>query len=317
MSQRSTSVGIGKSGSRRANVYGALQQVSADLLTRLGPSILLKPNFLKSTRQWVATHPDVVRGVLDFVIEQGVHLEEVIIAEGAHGQASGEAYRNYGFTALETEYDFPIRWVDLHAETRWQRTPVRLADGTVMTVRMPRTILEHPCTISLAVAKTHDAAIVTLSVKNMIQGCLHRKDRIMVHGYHSHRERTLPREAQVIQANLARVSRHLRADIAVIDGTVGVQGNGPNGDDTIELGIAVASADPYAADAVMAHAMGFAPDDIGYLVYAQQLGLGVTRLSEIEVFGPALDSVIRPFKPHETYDLQLKWRDVEIASQLE
>jgi uncharacterized protein (DUF362 family) len=307
---------VGKKGSRRANVYEALRQVGTDLRPKLGPSILIKPNFLSSTKQWVATHPDAVRGVLDFVVEQGIRPEQVIIAEGAHGQKSGEAYRNYGFTALEKEYDFPIRWLDLHAETAWEETPVCLADGTMTTVRMPKTVLDHPCTISLAVAKTHDAGIVTLSVKNMIQGCVHREDRIKVHGCHSHSERTLPREAQVIQANLTRVSRRLRADIAVIDGTVGVQGNGPNGDDTIELGIAVASADPYAADAVMAHAMGFARDDIGLLVYAQQLGLGVTDLADIEVSGPALASVVRPFTPHKTHDLQLQWRDEGIASQL-
>ena len=97
---------------------------------------------------------------------------------------------------------------------------------------------------------------------------------------------------------------------------MGVQGNGPAGDDTIEPGIAVASADPYAADAVMAHAMGFAPDVIGLLVYAQQLGLGVTALSDIEVSGPALSSVVLPFTPHETHALQLQWRDEGLASQL-
>ena len=102
----------------------------------------------------------------------------------------------------------------------------------------------------------------------------------------------------------------------MIDGTVGVQGNGPAGDDTIELGTAVASADLYAADAVMAHAMGFARDDIGLLVYAQQLGLGVTTLSDIEVSGPALSSAVLPFTPHKTHALQLQWRDEGIAAQL-
>ena len=316
MSQRTARVGVGKEGSRRANVREALRQVSADLRPKLRSSILIKPNFLSSTKQWVATHPDAVRGVLDFVTEQGFSPEQVIIAEGAHDQELSVAYRNFGFAALKQEYEFPIQWLDLHDETAWETTPVWLADGTTTPVRIPKAVLDHPCTISLAVAKTHDATIATLAIKNMIQGCVHREDRIKVHGYHSHPERTLPREAQVIQANLTRISQRLRPDIAVIDGTVGVQGDGPAGDHTTNLGIAVASADPYAADAVMAHAMGFAPDDIGLLVYAQQLGLGVTTLSDIEVSGPELASVIRPFTSHETHALQLEWRDEGLASQL-
>ena len=221
MSQRTARVGVGRQGSRRANVREALRQVSADLRPKLRSSILIKPNFLSSIKQWVATHPDAVRGVLDFVVEEGFSPEQVIIAEGAHAQELGVAYRNFGFAALEQEYEFPIQWLDLHAETAWETTPVWLADGTTTPVRMPRAVLDHPCTISLAVAKTHDAAIVTLSVKNMIQGCLHQEDRIKTHGYHSHSERTLPREAQVIQANLTSVSRRLRPNIAVIDGTGG------------------------------------------------------------------------------------------------
>ena len=189
MSQRATRVGVGRNGSRRTNVCEALRQVSADLRPKLRSSILIKPNFLSSTKQWVATHPDAVRGVLDFVIEQGLHLEQVIIVEGAHAQELGKAYRNFGFATLEREYEFPIQWLDLHCETAWEETPVCLADGTMTTIRTPKTVLEHPCTISLAVAKTHDAAIVTLSVKNMIQGCLHQEDRIKLHGYHSHSER--------------------------------------------------------------------------------------------------------------------------------
>jgi uncharacterized protein (DUF362 family) len=132
----------------------------------------------------------------------------------------------------------------------------------------------------------------------------------------SHMERTLPREGQIIQANLARVSRFLKPDIAVIDGTLGIQGNGPSGTYTIELGVAVAGADPFAADAVMARPMGFEPQAVGLLAYAGQMGIGVTNLRDIEVVGPSLETDVRPFKPHETQALQLQWRDARVAEQL-
>ena len=316
MPDKKARVGIGKEGSRRTNVAAAMRNAGQTLREKLGPEILVKPNFLSSKNQLIATHPDAVRGVLDFVLECGIQPSEVLIAEGAHAQETGEAYRGYGFTALEQEYDFPIRWLDLLLETDWQETEVRLADDTVDTVRMPKRVLQHPCTISLAIAKTHDAAVVTLALKNMIMGCLHGQDRIKIHGYHSHRERTLPREAETIQANLTRISRFLAPTIAVIDGTVGVQGNGPGGNDSIELGIAMAGTDVFAVDAVMAHVMGFQRDDIGLLVYGEKLGLGVTALSEIETVGAELESVVRPFTPHETHSLQVQWRNPDVAAHL-
>ena len=35
----------------------------------------------------------------------------------------------------------------------------------------------------------------------------------------------------------------------------------------------------------------------------------MTTLADIEVSGPPLASIVRPFTPHETYHLQLEWRD--------
>ena len=62
-----------------------------------------------------------------------------------------------------------------------------------------------------------------------------------------------------MSVNLIRLSHYLKPDIGVIDGTVGLQGNGPGGTDAVDLGVAAASADVYAVDAVISKAMGFEP----------------------------------------------------------
>ncbi len=97
------------------------------------------------------------------------------------------------------------------------------------TVRMPVSVLDCPCTISLAIAKTHDGCIVTLALKNMVMGTINKKDRIHIHGYAAHKDRHLPDEVRLININMARMARHLMPDIAVIDGVVGLEGNGPGG----------------------------------------------------------------------------------------
>ena len=120
---------------------------------------------------------------------------------------------------------------------------------------MPKIVLDCPCKISIAVAKTHDVCVVTLAQKNMIMGTLHRDDRIWMHGFPSHADRVLPDEARILNANLIQVSKYLKADIGIIDGTVGLQGNGPGGTNVVPLGIAVASADVFSLDAVACKAM--------------------------------------------------------------
>ena len=108
----------------------------------------------------------------------------------------------------------------------------------------------------------------------------------------------------------------MRPDIAIIDGTLGLQGNGPGGTNSVQLGIAVASGDVFAADAVTSKAMGFEPMDIGLLNYANELGYGTADLNSIEIIGPDVDSIAIPFKPHETAELQLQWHDDESREYL-
>jgi len=119
----------------------------------------------------------------------------------------------------------------------------------------------------------------------------------------------LPDEARILNANLIRVSKHLKADIGIIDGTVGLQGNGPGGTDAVPFGVAVASADVFSSDSVICKAMGFEPMEMGLLNYAQTLGVGVADLDDIDVIGASLEEITRSFLPHETTSQQLLWRE--------
>jgi uncharacterized protein (DUF362 family) len=142
----------------------------------------------------------------------------------------------------------------------------------------------------------------------MIMGTICKPDRIKMHGFASHAERVLPEEARVMNVNLIRLSRFLAPDISVIDGTTGLQGNGPGGEDAVDLQIAAASVDVFAADAVVAKVMGFEPLDLGLLHYADQLGLGVANLNRIDVLKSSIVSIQQTFKPHEKTPLQMQWQ---------
>lgn len=309
MEQRAR-VGLAHGGpeQRRENVRRALEAVRDEVAARIAEPVLIKPNFLSSSNPLCSTQVDAIRGVLDFLAALASPPRRIIIAEGANEKESGEAFRNFGYTALPADYSFDMELVDLNAESRWATCPIRLADGGEYQVHIPRRVLDAGCTISVAVAKTHDVLLSTLAYKNMVMGSLRKEDRVKMHGYNTHAERQMPREAQCLNANLARVAPFLTPAVAVVDGTVGLQGNGPGGRDTVPLGAAAAGVDVFAVDTVMTRLMGFDPADVGILQYAGERGLGITDEARIDGVGPPVNSLIRAFLPHEKAPLQRQWR---------
>lgn len=309
MSVKRARVGLAREGDRRKNVYRALDLVRAEVTPRIREQVMLKPNFLSGKNQLASSHADAMRGAIDFLLSAPKPPDEILIAEGGNESYSGEAWDSFGYHALSTEYPIPIRLVDLNQEKNWVETPIILADYSETTVRMPKTVLDCPCTISIAIAKTHDVCVVTLALKNMIMGTLHKPDRVKMHGFKSHAERTLPAEAQILNINLIRLARFLAPDIAVVDGTHGLQGDGPGGEDGVDFGVAAASVDVFAADAVVAKAMGFEPLELGLLHYGHQLGMGVADLNEIEVLETQIEAIRQSFKPHAKTPLQMQWQE--------
>lgn len=308
MSDRTAVVGLAAGSNRRENVRRALEKVHDSLAEKVRDEVLLKPNFLSASNPVVCTHAEAIRGALDVLMTLPRRPKRILIAEGANEDYSGEAFSHFGYRDIVDEYDVPIELIDLNQETGWRSTRVYMIDGSWRSVKMPKTILDCPCVISMAVAKTHDGAMVTLALKNLIMGTLRKKDRIKMHGFLSHNDRKHPEEARALNRNLIRVARHLYPDFSVIDGTVGIQGNGPGGTDTVPLGLVAAGADTVAVDAVIAKAMGFDPLEIGTIFYGDAVGLGVGDLERIQILGADLQQHVLPFTPHESIDQQRAWR---------
>ena len=121
----------------------------------------------------------------------------------------------------------------------------------------------------------------------------------------------------VINLNLARLTRTIAPHLAVIDGHVGMEGNGPVYGTPVPWGIALASFDSVAADSVAARLMGFDPNKIGYLTYCAEAEMGVMDPEQIVLVGDVpVEEVQRSFRPHETVQAQLQWQTVSDADHL-
>ena len=284
-------VALTKAENRYATVHKALDTVTDDIKASIKGKrrILIKPNMVSVYTQLAATHVEAHRALLDYLKQ--FDFREIIIGEGSAGNTP-TGFQNYGYLPLKKEYG--VEFVDLN-EDDYVEFPVYVEGFKERTVRVAKTVVDCDCRISCAKLKTHDAVIATLSLKNMVIGSIQNRDRWISHG------------AQLMNLNLYRIAKRIPVHLALIDGWEGMEGDGPVKGTPVQMGVALAGTDYIAVDTVAAYLMGFDPDGIGYLHYANGR-LGEGDLSKIKVVGedPAKHRV--SFKPHRTIASQRQWR---------
>jgi uncharacterized protein (DUF362 family) len=112
---------------------------------------------------------------------------------------------------------------------------------------------------------------------------------------------------EALNRNLVALSTRVKPHLSGVDGFVAMHREGPRHGTPIRLGTVVAGTDAVAVDAVAAAVMGFDPRQVGYLQYAEQAGLGVSRLDQILVVGDPLPTVMRACVPHSNHVIQRHW----------
>ncbi len=278
-------------------VSKALKLIEDQVITPLrnAKSILIKPNFVSVRVELSATPVDAVRAVLDF-IRGVVGDREILIAEGPAAGSCAEGLRNYGYLSLREEYN--VEFMDLNEDPEYEVIEVydRELKRTVK-VRISRTVMESDFRISICRPKTHDTVITTLTIKNMVVGAILDGDKPKIHqGY-------LP-----INLTLALLATMLMPHLAIIDGYVAMEGDGPVHGDPKPWGIAAAGMNPLEVDALVAWLMGFNPYDVGYLYYLHELGYGELELSKIRVLGEDPQGLRVKFRPHRSISEQMSWK---------
>ena len=309
--QAATRVALTTGDNRADLAFRALQPFSKEIKTAIGKRrVVLKPNNVSIDRPLCATHADTLEGVLEFLKSIG-KVDNVIIAESAASGPTLDGFSNYGYFKLLSKY--PVKLVDLDKE------PVDILyvfdekDFKPHAVRFSHVLLDPDSyVVSVARMKTHDRAVATLSLKNIVFGApikdqgfswtSSRKpgsvtDKPIVHGS----------GFRGINYNLYAMSRQLHPHLALIDGFEGMEGNGPNNGTPVDHRICVASTDWFAADRVAIELMGIDFAKVGYLNYCANTGSGIADLNRIEIVGEPLQKHIRTYKLSDNIDSQLIW----------
>ncbi|KON29276.1 hypothetical protein AC480_03450 [miscellaneous Crenarchaeota group archaeon SMTZ1-55] len=291
----------------------ALNLIDEDIASKLrgkAPcTVLLKPNMVRTDQPLAATHVDALRAILDYLQKYENSIKKIIIGEGPAGAPAEEGFRNYGYLDLLDAY--AVDFLDLNRDA-YKPIPILQIDGGMRAVRVAQTPLDSEFKISVTLPKTHETVIFSGATKNFVMGSViwdTTDDKIMVHGFANRREwdHYYPRAIKMLHKNLVTLLRVLKPDLAVIDGLVAMEGNGPVSGTSLSLGVGIAGTDPIATDAVAVSVMGFKPSEIGYLYYANRDGLGTAELSEIDVVGAKIEDVVTECTPHANIDLERTW----------
>jgi uncharacterized protein (DUF362 family) len=310
--QISARVAITSGDSRADLAFRALQPFAKQIKLAIGNRrVVLKPNNVSIDIPLCATHADTMEGILEF-LKSIKKLDNVCIAESAANGPTFDGFENYKYFGLANIYP-SVKFVDLDKEGFEVLYVFDERDFKPHPVRFSSVMLSPDSyIISVAKFKTHDRAVVTLSLKNIIFGSpvksegftfgRNRKegtwsDKSIVHGS----------GFRGINYNLYDLAPRLHPHLAVIDGFEGMEGNGPNNGTPVDHRVCVASADWLAADRVAVELMGVDFAKIGYLNYCAQAGLGVADLSKTEIVGESISNHIKTYKLSDNIEKQLIW----------
>ncbi len=253
-----------------------------------GKVILLKPNFvgLDSDNLMMNTHPAVVGAARESFLRLGAR--RVVVGEGPALERDSEAIVE-AMRLREHIGRLPGTFVDLNVD-EVHRVSLKTRASRLHELHLPQAVLQADLVVSMPKLKTHHWAGVTLSLKNMfgiVPGCCYGWPKNILHW------------AGITQA-LIDINSTVRPDFVIVDGIVGMEGNGPIQGTPKACGVLVVGDDPVAVDATCVRLMDLVPDRISYLVYAASL-LGHLKEENIQQIGESIDSVRTPFEVIDSF----------------
>jgi uncharacterized protein (DUF362 family) len=240
-------------------------------------TVLLKPNMVGLDPLGVInTHPAVIAAARECFLRLGA--VQVLIGDGPAMDRDTEAIVE---SVRLRDYAGPLArsFVDLNVDDV-QRVVLKTHASRLKELYLPKTALGVDFLVSMPKLKTHHWAGVTLSLKNMfgiVPGSCYGWPKNVLHW-------------AGIDRAILDINAAARPDFAIVDGIVGMEGNGPIQGTPKDSGILIFGNDPVAVDATCCRVMGLVPERVKYLSGAGTL-LGHLKVDKIQQLGESIASV--------------------------
>ena len=273
----------------RASSYDQeLEQLVMDGVRTVGvdvrrKKVLLKPNLVEFRASGVInTDPRLVAATAVAMRRMGAR--EVVVAEGPGHRRDTEAIV-VASGLMDVLTDIDATFLDLNAAAV-RKTLLRTRYTNLGQMWLPDAVLDADLVVSMPKLKTHHWVGVTLSLKNCfgcVPGRIYGWPKNVLH-WHG------------VNESILDIATAVRPDLAIVDGIVGMEGDGPIMGRPKHAGVVVFSPDPVAADVTATTLMGLDPGKVGYLREAGRF-LGQADLDRIEQRGEDVERHAVPFAP--------------------
>jgi uncharacterized protein (DUF362 family) len=247
-----------------------------------GKRILLKPNLVEFDPKGVInTHPAVIEAAVDSF--RGLGAAQVIVAEGP-GHRRDNEYLLSASGLYDVIKEHRVRYVDLNTDDV-RATPLRSRFTDLKQLYLPESLYNADLLVSMPKLKTHHWVGVTLSLKNMfgvVPGVVYGWPKNILHW-------------QGINNSILDINSSLPLpQFAIVDGIIGMEGNGPLQGQAKSSGVLIFGDDFVAVDATAARLMTLEPQKIDYLAKAGEF-LGNLDQEKIQQVGERLDKLQQDF----------------------
>jgi uncharacterized protein (DUF362 family) len=258
-----------------------------------GKTIVLKPNLVEFDPNGVInTNPLVIEAAIDCFRTLGAR--QVLVAEGpGHRRDNEYLLTASGLYGVIKEHRVP--YVDLNSD---DVRPTRLLSSftNLQQLYLPETLYKADLLVSMPKLKTHHWAGITLSLKNMfgvVPGSVYGWPKNILHWQGIHNS--------ILDINSSLPVRQF----AIVDGIVGMEGNGPLQGQAKDGGVLIFGEDLVAVDATAARLMKIEPRKIKYLAEAGEF-LGNVQYESIEQIGENVERLRKDFRViEEFHDLKV------------
>lgn len=247
-----------------------------------GKTVVLKPNLVEYDPAGVInTHPAVVGAAIEAFKSLGT--KDVIVAEGP-GHRRDNEYLLTASGLYDILQDLDTPYVDLNHDAIRRLKP-QSHFTKLPSLYFPETVLQADLLVSMPKLKTHHWAGVTLSMKNLfglMPGAVYGWPKNALHWV------GIPNSIADINSTLA-VPR-----FAIVDGIIGMEGNGPIQGDAKSCGVLIFGDDLVAVDATAARLMNMEPWKIKYLASVEPF-LGHVAEEKILQIGESIQAFQQDF----------------------
>lgn len=246
-----------------------------------GQNVILKPNYTGNVPEDTGgvTSLAVLEGILRMVKEAGAGSVTILEGCGTIALGTQKIYENLGVDKLARRYDAAL--LDANLQPMCVRSSTQFRE--LLQVEVAEQIFDGSLVINIPVMKTHPLVDVTVAMKNM---------NGLLSPYYKRHFHDLNLRRAIVEYHMV-----LPPYLTIVDGLTGMEGMGPVEGMPVPMDLVLAGGNPVAVDAVAARIMGFDPDQIVYLRYAAQAGLGPVAEQEIEICGNPVDKVRKKFAP--------------------